>query len=120
MARRQQTQLQKLMRSLERKSSKITLNSSKRTATQFTETVALKLTDKLTFGKYKNKTIRKILADDPMYLCWLRDNNRTIVYTSAIMKELQPYCGGGIATTEADYDDELQSELDMLYSPDYF
>lgn len=34
----------------------------------------LKLKDKLTFGKYKGKTIQDILYDDPQYLVWLHQN----------------------------------------------
>lgn len=89
--------LKKLSQQLQRRAKKIgTATTRKFSTEEFSETVSMALADKLEFGKYKSKTIRKILSEDPTYLIWLLDNNKTIRYNKAVMKQLAAF----VATDE--------------------
>jgi hypothetical protein len=81
--------LDKIRRTLKRKAKRI---EKAKTGTvdraKFVESISLGLSDKLGFGKYKSRTLRKILDDDPMYLVWILDNNKEIRFNQKVMSEL--------------------------------
>jgi hypothetical protein len=82
--------LTSLLRSLKKKAGKTDLFRST-SVDKFSEAVSLGLSDKITFGKFKNKTVRKVLTEEPMYLVWLTENNTTIRFNKRVMSELEPY-----------------------------
>jgi DNA polymerase-3 subunit epsilon len=47
------------------------------------------LEDVLDFGKWKNRTISKILSDDPQYILWLKDNVAKLNISSDIIVKAQ-------------------------------
>lgn len=49
-----------------------------------------KITDKLTFGKYKGETIRQVLAKDSSYIRWIIKQN-ILVFENEIINELFDY-----------------------------
>ena len=84
--------LDKLTQKLKRRTKKIgSVLTRKSSADDFLENISIGLSDKLGFGKYKSKTIKKIIEDDPMYLQWLLDNNETIRFNKAVMKSLEMF-----------------------------
>jgi hypothetical protein len=45
------------------------------------------LDDKISFGKYKNRTIEDILNIDPQYITWLDKNVKTVIISKDIKHE---------------------------------
>lgn len=43
--------------------------------------------EKFSFGKYRNKTIKWILINDPTYIIWAYQNVETINYSDSILLE---------------------------------
>jgi hypothetical protein len=91
--RKQTPALDKLKRSLKRKAAKTSLQNRALDSEKFVETIGLGLSDKLGFGKYKSRTLRKIINDDPLYLVWIIDNNPNIHLRKNVIYELEPFLG---------------------------
>ncbi len=93
--------LNRLKQRLKRRQKKIGTPSTRSVKVDdFVENISLGLSDKLGFGKYKSKTIKKILSDDPMYLSWLLDNNTELRFNKVVMKELAAFVGSADNTEE--------------------
>lgn len=103
--------LSALLRSLKKKAGKADLHRLT-SVDKFSEAVSLGLSDKIEFGKFKNKTVRKILTEEPMYLVWLSENNNTIRFNKRVMVELEPYLSG---SSEVAPIDECDATADDLY-----
>ena len=103
--------LSALLRSLKKKAGKADLHRST-SIDKFSEAVSLGLSDKIEFGKFKNKTVRKILTEEPMYLVWLSENNNTIRFNKRVMVELEPYLSG---SPEVELTDGCDATADDLY-----
>lgn len=70
------------------------------------------LTDKLTFGKHKGKTIEEVLLNDSRYLGWLLNND-----IITVSKELKQEIEENINDLDQ-HDDYLNSVRDDLYFND--
>ena len=90
------SKLHKLKSKLSRLSKKIgTLSTRSASADRFTDAISLGLSDKLGFGKYKSKTLRKIATEDPLYLVWLLEHNDTIRVNKAVKSYLTAFVETG-------------------------
>lgn len=111
--------LTKLRAKFARQAKKKSLRNWSGTTQQFAETEAMGLTDKLTFGKHKSKTIRAILKEEPLYLVWILENTDLITVKQTVKQALADLgikLKGPQKTESFPHDPTLDGEEDFDYN----
>lgn len=99
------TKLLALRRTLARRAKKTTLVPGMHSAGEFRQASSMGLSDKFPFGKHKDRTIRWIIKNEPMWLVWILDNtDAKLCFNEDVMKQLALYTA---LPTDDPADDEL-------------
>lgn len=81
-----------LRRSLARRANKTALTPGMHSAGEFRQASSMGLSDKFPFGKHKDRTIRWIIKNEPMWLVWILDNTEAkLCFNEDVTKQLALY-----------------------------